>query len=102
MTAITTATPTTRRIGGIDISVPVLYFFAALLCILIVLPLSWLVIYSLTDRNGALTLANFERLFSESAFMEPLLTTLKQLDQVAKARPFEESLLSAPGGGTQS
>jgi 2-dehydro-3-deoxyphosphooctonate aldolase (KDO 8-P synthase) len=25
--------------------------------------------------------------------MEPLLTTLKQLDQVAKARPFEESLL---------
>ena len=27
------------------------------------------------------------------ARMEPLLTTLKQLDQVAKARPFEESLL---------
>jgi 2-dehydro-3-deoxyphosphooctonate aldolase (KDO 8-P synthase) len=34
--------------------------------------------------------------------MEPLLTTLKQLDQVAKARPFEESLLNAPGGDTQS
>src|SRR5262249_48604038 len=28
--------------------------------------------------------------------MEPLLTTLKQLDQVAKSRPFEESLLSGP------
>jgi 2-dehydro-3-deoxyphosphooctonate aldolase (KDO 8-P synthase) len=31
--------------------------------------------------------------------MEPLLTTLKQLDQVAKSRPFEESLLTAPEVG---
>jgi 2-dehydro-3-deoxyphosphooctonate aldolase (KDO 8-P synthase) len=34
--------------------------------------------------------------------MEPLLTTLKQLDQAAKSRPFEESLLSAPAGGTKN
>jgi 2-dehydro-3-deoxyphosphooctonate aldolase (KDO 8-P synthase) len=34
--------------------------------------------------------------------MEPLLTTLRELDQVAKARPFEESLLSAPARGTES
>jgi 2-dehydro-3-deoxyphosphooctonate aldolase (KDO 8-P synthase) len=34
--------------------------------------------------------------------MEPLLTTLKQLDQVAKARPFEESLLDGPTGGLKN
>jgi 2-dehydro-3-deoxyphosphooctonate aldolase (KDO 8-P synthase) len=34
--------------------------------------------------------------------MELLLTTLKQLDQVAKARPFEESLLDAPAGGVKN
>jgi hypothetical protein len=34
--------------------------------------------------------------------MEPLLTTLKQLDQVAKSRPFEESLLDAPAGGIKN
>ena len=74
MTAIPSA-PATRRIGGFDISVPVLYLFAALLCVLIVLPLSWLFVFSLTDQKGALTFANFTRLFSESAFLEPLLTT---------------------------
>jgi 2-dehydro-3-deoxyphosphooctonate aldolase (KDO 8-P synthase) len=34
--------------------------------------------------------------------MEPLLTTLKQLDQVAKSRPFEESLLAAPARGNKN
>jgi iron(III) transport system permease protein len=64
-----------RRPLGIDISKPVLYAFAAILCVLIVLPLSWLFLYSLTDANGHVTLANFSRLFSESAFLEPLITT---------------------------
>jgi iron(III) transport system permease protein len=76
MTAVTTTgVATTRRFAGIDISAPVLYAFAALLCVLIVLPLSWLFIYSLTDQNGLPTLANFVRLFSESAFLEPLIST---------------------------
>jgi iron(III) transport system permease protein len=66
--------PATKR-TGVDVTTPVLYFFAALLCLLIVLPLSWLFVYSFTDKSGAFTLANFARLFSESAFMEPLLTT---------------------------
>jgi iron(III) transport system permease protein len=64
-----------RRFAGVDISKPVLYFFAALLLVLIVLPLSWLVVYSLTDKSGALTLANFYRLFTESSFYDPLVTT---------------------------
>jgi len=64
-----------RRFAGFDMTKPVLYFFAALLCVLIVLPLSWLVVYSLTDKNGALTFANFYRLFTESSFYDPLVTT---------------------------
>jgi iron(III) transport system permease protein len=64
-----------RRAFGIDISKPVLYAFAGILCVLIVLPLSWLFLYSLTDGKGHVTLANFYRLFYESAFLEPLITT---------------------------
>ena len=52
---------------------PVLYAFAAVLIVLIVLPLSWLFVYSLTDK-GHVTLANFYRLFTECRF-HPLVTT---------------------------
>ena len=64
-----------RRGFGIDPTKPVLYLFAAILCVLIILPLSWLLLYSLTDAKGAFTLANFYRLFSESSFYDPLVTT---------------------------
>jgi len=64
-----------RRSLGIDISRPVLYIFAGVLCVLIVLPLSWLLMYSVTDGKGGFTLANFYRLFTESSFREPLVTT---------------------------
>jgi iron(III) transport system permease protein len=60
---------------GIDFTKPVLYAFAALLCVLILLPLSWLMLYSFTDAKGAFTLANFYRLFTESSFYDPLATT---------------------------
>ena len=58
-----------------DTSQLVLYAFAALLCVLVILPMTWLVIYSLTDRAGAFTLANFQRLFTEAAFVDPLIVT---------------------------
>lgn len=64
-----------QRKYGIDFTKPVLYGFAAVLCVLIVLPLSWLFVYSLTDGKGALTLMNFYRLFTESSFYDPLVTT---------------------------
>ena len=66
--------PAPRKFG-VDVSKPVLYAFAAVLCVLIVLPLSWLILYSFTDASGAITLANFYRLFTESTFLEPLITT---------------------------
>src|SRR5690348_9006825 len=74
MTVAVPATSAPRRFG-FDLTKPVLYLFAAVLCVLIVLPLSWLFVYSLTDQKGALTLANFYRLFTESSFYDPLATT---------------------------
>jgi iron(III) transport system permease protein len=64
-----------RRPAGIDWSRPVLYAFAALLCVLIILPLSWLFVFSVSDRAGGVTLDNFRRLFTDPAFLDPLVTT---------------------------
>ncbi len=74
MTIALEASPIRRGLG-LDMSRPVLYGFAAVLCVLIVLPLSWLFVYSLTDGNGHVTLANFYRLFTESSFYDPLAST---------------------------
>jgi len=64
-----------RPTHGVDYTKAVLYGFAAVLILLIVLPMSWLVYYGFTDRSGALTLNNFVQLFSEPTFQEPLVTT---------------------------
>src|SRR4249919_3372311 len=60
----------------IDLSWPILVLFAALLCVLIILPMSWLIYYSLVDRSGAFTLDNFKTLVTDPVFVEPLTTTL--------------------------
>jgi iron(III) transport system permease protein len=76
MTIAIPATPASKpRKFGIDVSKPVLLVFAAILCVLIVMPLSWLVYYAFTDKNGAFTVANFYRLVSDADFLDPLLTT---------------------------
>jgi iron(III) transport system permease protein len=53
----------------------VLYGFAALLCLLIFLPMSWLVYYGFTDKDGGLTLQNFATLIHDPTLFEPLVTT---------------------------
>jgi iron(III) transport system permease protein len=75
MTAIASTAPAAKRRFGFDMSKPVLLLFAAVLCVLIVMPLSWLVYYAFTDKNGAFTIANFGRLLSDADFLDPLLTT---------------------------
>jgi len=60
----------------LDLSWPILLLFSAALCLLILLPLSWLVYYSLHDRAGGFTLANFEQLVTDPIFLDPLLTTV--------------------------
>jgi iron(III) transport system permease protein len=48
-----------RKSRAVDLSRPTLIAFAALLCILILLPIAWLTYYSVTDKTGAFTLGNF-------------------------------------------
>jgi iron(III) transport system permease protein len=64
------------RADRVDLSWPVLLFVAAALCGLIVLPVSWLVYYSLTDRAGSFTTGNFLRLVKDPTFIDPLVTTV--------------------------
>src|SRR4051794_27412485 len=59
----------------IDWTKSVLWLFAACLVVLIVMPLSWLAVYSVTDRARQLTLQNFVTLFTDPDFLDPLLTT---------------------------
>src|SRR5215471_14319045 len=60
----------------LDLSWPVLILFAALLCVLILLPMTWLVYYSFVDRDGIFTLENFVRLATDPSFVDPLVTTV--------------------------
>src|ERR1700759_1303678 len=69
----TTTTITTKP--RIDWTAPVLWLFALVLVALILLPLSWLAVYSLTDKMRHPTLQNFVTLFSAPDFLDPLLTT---------------------------
>jgi iron(III) transport system permease protein len=55
---------------------PILIVFAAVLIVLIVLPMSWLVYFSVTDRDGVFTLDNFFELVRNPVFFEPLMTTV--------------------------
>jgi iron(III) transport system permease protein len=61
--------------GRIDLSGAVMALFAAVLCLLIVLPMAWLVVFAFTDRTGKATLGNFWSLATDPALVEPLLTT---------------------------
>jgi iron(III) transport system permease protein len=60
----------------LDLSGVVMAVFAAALCLLVVLPIVWLVVFAFTDRARNVTLANFVTLFTDPVFVEPLLTTL--------------------------
>src|SRR5712675_196140 len=64
------------RAHRLDLSWPILVLFAALLCVLIILPMSWLIYYSLTDKAGGFTFRNFAILFTDPTFIDPLMTTL--------------------------
>jgi iron(III) transport system permease protein len=65
-----------RSARKLDLSWPVLILFAALLCVLIILPMTWLVYYSFVDRDGTFTLENFARLATDPTFVDPLVTTV--------------------------
>src|ERR1700687_1037527 len=70
-----TITESTGINAKIDWTKPVLWLFAACLIVLIVMPLSWLAVYSVTDKARHVTLQNFGTLFTDPDFLDPLLTT---------------------------
>src|SRR6202012_3843509 len=72
---MTTITTTDVAKAKIDWTKPVLSLFALALVALIVLPMTWLAIYSVTDKADHVTLQNFVTLFSDPDFLDPLLTT---------------------------
>src|SRR4030081_1838967 len=74
--ALPTAAPALRRLIPFDMSWPILAVVAAVLVGLIVLPMSWLFYFSVTDKAGAFTLDNFRELVNNPVFREPLVTTL--------------------------
>src|SRR5258708_32470300 len=76
------ATPAHRRV---DLSQLVLALLALVLCGLVLLPLGWLLWYGLTDKAGALTIANLTRIFSERGFVSPFVTSLGIAAAVAVA-----------------
>jgi len=74
--ALVVPAPAPRLPFRFDLSWPILIGFAAALCMLILLPLSWLVYYSFHDRAGGFTLANFAQLVTDPTFLDPLITTV--------------------------
>src|SRR3954453_20163799 len=74
MTVVASDAPSQMK-HGFDFTKLVLYGFAAVLCLLIVLPMSWLIYYGFTDKNGALSLQNFATLVNDPTLLDPFITT---------------------------
>jgi iron(III) transport system permease protein len=66
-----------------ELSSVVLVLLGLFLCGLVVLPLGWLLWYSVTDNSGAVTLGNFIRLAADPSFRAPYLTALEIAVSVA-------------------
>src|SRR5882672_4464195 len=73
---MTLALASAERRTRLDLSWPILIAFAAILCALIVLPMSWLIYFSFTDKSGGFTLGNFALLVTDPTFTNPLITTV--------------------------
>ncbi|MEP7058678.1 MAG: hypothetical protein ABI809_12995, partial [Caldimonas sp.] len=72
----TLAVPAPRRALRIDLFGPVFGLLVLALAVLVLLPLGWLLYYSLTDKNGAYTLANFAALATDATLRKPFLVAI--------------------------
>jgi iron(III) transport system permease protein len=75
--------PRERVARRVDPSAAVLVVLGLFLCGLVLLPLAWLAWYSITDKDGALTIGNFVRLASDPTFVAPYLTAIEIAASVA-------------------
>jgi len=60
----------------IDLFRPAFVVLALALAVLVVLPLSWLLYYSLVDKEGAFTTGNFVALVSDATLRKPFLVAI--------------------------
>jgi iron(III) transport system permease protein len=60
----------------IDLFQPAFVLLVLVLAVLVVLPLSWLLYYSLVDKDGAFTLANFAALVNDVTLRKPFLLAI--------------------------
>lgn len=65
--------PATQPAFRIDLFKPAFVLLAAVLAILVVLPLAWLLYYSLVNNEGVFTLGNFTALVSEATMRRPFV-----------------------------
>lgn len=60
----------------IDLVRPAFYALAAVLAVLVVLPLAWLLYYAVSDKAGNLTLANFTALVTDVTLRRPFVVAI--------------------------
>ena len=60
----------------VDLLKPVFWALAAVLAVLVLLPLAWLAYYALVDKDGQLTLANFAALVSDARMRKPFVLAI--------------------------
>src|SRR5882724_7369109 len=73
--AIAATESPTRMKHGFDYTKLVLYLFAAMLVMLVVMPMSWLAYYAFTTKDGSFTLGNFWTLINDPTLLDPFVTT---------------------------
>ncbi|MCC7275017.1 MAG: iron ABC transporter permease [Alphaproteobacteria bacterium] len=78
----------------VDPSWPIFIGLAVFLCLLIGMPLGWLLFYAFTDRTGAPSLANFAQLLTDPTMVDPFVTTMT----IATAVGVGCCLVAAPMG----
>src|SRR5215208_2719239 len=60
----------------IDLFRPVFALLVLVLALLVILPLGWLLYYSLVDKEGAFTLSNFAALYQDATLRRPFLLAI--------------------------
>ena len=70
------AAPVPKPLLRIDLFRPAFVLLVLALAVLVVLPLSWLLYYSMVDKNGAFTLANFASLVNDATLRRPFVVAI--------------------------
>jgi iron(III) transport system permease protein len=74
--AVPASEPLAKPRIRLDLLRPVFYALAAVLAVLVLLPLAWLAYYALVDKDGQLTLANFAALVGDATLRRPFLIAI--------------------------